>query len=421
MEFRVKNFKSIRDSQTLSMAATSDKSLEDTHVLQPEGIPQRLLKLAAIYGPNAGGKSNLLQALEFMKMKVVEPSFPYASLEDDEYEVCPFFRLAQNAKNTPSEFEVTYAENGVRYQYSFALLRSRVVEERLSVYKSGKPQEWFHRTADAQTDEDIYKFSAYFKGQKMVWQKSTRKEALFLSVAANLNSEQLRPVHNWFLSLAIKTDSRLPLNEEEISASLKDARIKQDIMAFLSAADVGIADVVLRTTIEKMRIRHKDTKEPQVVERERQRPVFVHRNDEGVGEEFEPQEESRGTWRLFLLAFLLLKILKKGDILVLDELETSLHPALARFVVGLFNSADNKNGAQLIFSTHNAGLLDIKEIFRRDQIWFVEKDKAQATVLYSLTDFNPRKDAAVESGYLTGRYGAIPFLTNFTWNDSYGE
>jgi AAA15 family ATPase/GTPase len=420
-EFRVKNFKSIRDEQTLSMVASSDKSLEETHTLKPDGISQRLLKSAAIYGPNAGGKSNLLQALGFMKTKIVGRSFFYEYMENDRDGACPFFRLDRNSKDTPSEFEVTYIENGARYQYSFALLRERVVEERLLVYKADKPQEWFHRTVDAQTDTDVYKFSAYFKGQKTVWQKSTRKEALFLSVAANLNSEQLRSVYDWFWSLSIIADLRFFLNLGEISASLKDARIKRDVMTLLSAADIGIADVISRTEIEKVQIRQKDTKELQILEQELQRPVFVHRNNEGAGEEFELQEESRGTQRLFLLTFYLLRILKKGGVLVLDELDASLHPALARFVVGLFNSANNKNGAQLIFSTHNAGLLDIKEIFRRDQIWFVEKDKTQATVLYPLTDFNPRKDAAVESGYLSGRYGAIPFLTDFMPKDADGD
>jgi AAA15 family ATPase/GTPase len=307
---------------------------------------------------------------------------------------------------------VTYTDNGVRYQYSFALLRRRVVEECLLVYKSDKPQEWFYRTVDAQTDEDVYKFSTYFKGQKTVWQKSTKKESLFLSVAASLNSEQLQPVYNWFLSLLI-IDARFSLNMDDMFDSLKDSQVKHDIMEFLSAADIGIADVETRTSLEKVPNWRENTKEPQFVEVERQRPVFVHRSDEGAEEEFELREESQGTRRLFLLAFYLLPILKKGGILVVDELESSLHPALARFVVGLFNSADNKNGAQLIFTTHNAGLLDIKEIFRRDQIWFVEKDKTQATVLYPLTDFNPRKDAAIESGYLTGRYGAVPFVADF--------
>jgi AAA15 family ATPase/GTPase len=417
VEFRVKNFKSIRDEQTLSMAATSDKLLEDTHVLKPEGISQRLLKSAAIYGPNAGGKSNLLQALDFMKAKVVEGAFSYEFLNIYGYKTCPFFRLDQNSKDTPSEFEVTYTENGTRYQYSFALLRERVIEEYLLVYKSDKPQEWFHRAVDVQTDEDVYKFGTYFKGQKMTWQKSTRKEALFLSVATSLNSEQLQPVYNWFSSLSIvdkMVNVRLSPRMDGMLDTLKDAEIKHNMMALLYVADAGIADVVSRTETAVIPSIRKDAKDIQFVERERQEPVFVHRSGAGTDEEFELWEESLGTQRLFFLAFDLLRILKGGGVLVLDELESSLHPMLARFVVDLFNSAGNKNGAQLIFSTHNAGLLDIKEIFRRDQIWFVEKDRDQATVLYPLTDFNPRKDASVESGYLTGRYGAIPFLTNFT-------
>ena len=416
VEFGVKNFKSIRDEQVLSMIASTDKSLEDTHVLKSDGSSPRLLKSAAIYGPNAGGKSNLLQAFFFMKWNIISRKTPDTFFQGEDYKKHPFFKLDMTSRNNPSEFEVTYIDEGIRYQYGFSLLRGRVVEEWLLVYKSDKPQKWFHRTVDEKSGDDDYKFSSYFKGQKLTWQKSTRKDALFLAVAVDLNSEQLEPVYRWLRELEI-------LDNYFLSQRIFDPyffeyeRDHKKLLDFLVAADIGITDIRVKTETRKVRRRPDDNERatPELVEREFKRPVFIHQHD-GISEQFEFEEESVGTQRMFLLAFYIFEVLKRGKILLVDELENSLHPKLVHFIIRLFNSADNKKGAQLIFSTHNTSLLDIKETFRRDQIWFVEKDKSQATVLYSLADFNARKDTAVESGYLTGRYGAIPFVSEFILN-----
>jgi len=204
VEFRVKNFKSIRDEQVFSMVASTDTALEDTHVLTPDGTSVRLLKSAAIYGPNAGGKSNLLKAFDFMLSRLVYRQTPPSTIFSvNKYVREPFFKLDLTSRNMPSEFEVIYIDKGVRYQYGFSILRERIIEEWLLVYKSDKPQEWFRRIADKKTDQDSYKFSSYFKGQKEVWKKSTRKEALFLSVAVDLNSEQLWPIYQYLLELNV--------------------------------------------------------------------------------------------------------------------------------------------------------------------------------------------------------------------------
>ena len=419
MEFRVTNFKSIRDTQVLSMAASKDTAFEDTHVFNPDGASFKLLKSAAIYGPNAGGKSNLLRALDFVQSSLFSKRTLAYHFLDKKYKTHPFFKLDMASRNNPSEFEVTYIDKGVRYQYGFSILGDRVVEEWLLVYKSDKPQEWFHRSVDEKTGEDVYKFSSHFKGQKLTWQKSTRKETFFLAVAANLNSEQLRPVYRWLMRLEVlnynlKTFYLYSQMSSQLldyySIYFKDERYKKNLLNFLIAADVGIADFDFETQI--VQGFSAANKEGEFTEHECKRPVFIHPHD-GTSERFEFEEESEGTMRLFLLAFYILESLRQGIILIIDELESSLHPKLVRFIIGLFNSSENKNGAQLIFSTHNTNLLDIKETFRRDQIWFVEKDSSQATVLYPLTDFGPRKEFSIESGYLTGRYGAIPFVTEF--------
>ena len=415
LEFRVKNFKSIRDEQVLSMIANKDKSHEESHVADL-GNGLRVLKSAVIYGANASGKSNLIDALFFMKLRVQINSF-YANRPS----VCPRFRLDAGSKNSSSEFEVTYMNEGIRYQYGFSLLGNRVGEEWLLVYKSDKPQEWFRRSVDTETGEDVYRFSSYFKGQKRTWQASTRVDALFLSTAVELNSEQLRPVYNWFLvNMGIFQSEPFP-QSADLLRLLANEDYKKGILSFLSTADLGIRDVnilVEKKAIpsfhprkdngdqESLAVEEGTVKEKVLV------PVFSHMMEDGGVELFELNDESHGTQRLFELSFHMLNSVKIGGAMIIDELESALHPLLIRHIISLFNSTQNVNGAQLIFSTHDAGLLDT-EIFRRDQIWFVEKDASQATVLYPLTDFSPRKNEALESGYLSGRYGAIPFLSDF--------
>jgi AAA15 family ATPase/GTPase len=189
-------------------------------------------------------------------------------------------------------------------------------------------------------------------------------------------------------------------------------------LSFITSSGIDISDIGVKTDTRKAPSHYEKKQgesfaETAELEIKTSRPVFIHNYGDGLTEEFELSEESIGTQRLFYLSPYILNAMKTGGTIVIDELESSMHPMLVRFVVNCFNSAKNKNGAQLIFSTHNSSLLDIKEVFRRDQIWFAERDESQATVLYPLTDFNPRKEASVESGYLSGRYGAVPFLKDF--------
>jgi AAA15 family ATPase/GTPase len=413
IEFRVKNFKSIRNEQVLSLVANKDPSFEDTHVIKTGVYPSYVLKSAVIYGLNAGGKTNLLQALIFMRKRIITGYYSGREYDNKNDLISPPFKLDIVSRNEPSEFEITFISDKIRYQYGFSLSQTRIMEEWLLVYKSSKPQEWFRRTVDKEKDEDIYKFSSYFKGQKDLWRKSTRKEALFLTVAVDLNCEQLRPAFKWIHEINIFTDKRL--NRRIISPKFDIDRDKENYLNFLLAADLGIMDIDVKTEKEKRKIFSADNMTDQTrefIELENKRPVFIHPHD-GFNEVFEFDEESGGAQKLFKLSFDILNLLKHGGILIVDELETNLHPMLLRFVIALFNSIENKKGAQLIFTTHNTSILDTKELFRRDQIWFVEKDNSQATVLYPLSDFCPRKEADVESGYLTGRYGAVPYISGF--------
>ena len=411
IEFRVKNFRSIREEQCLSLVASKDKDHCTTH-LASTGIPgiPHLVKSAVLYGANASGKSNIINALLFMKGVVMNSS---TSLEGQKFNYS-HFKLDAEFSKQPSEFEVTFVNQGVRYQYGFSLLPDRVAEEWLLVYKSAKPQAWFSRSIDHHTGKDRYNFSTHLTGQRKVWQESTRTNVLFLSKAVDLNSEQLRPIFLWFAeNLMIIPVGHQPINDFSVEYAQTEEG-KNELLKFLINADLSISNL----SFEKKKLKKVDLhfgvgKEPsqQLTDVEVSFPKFLHQAEKGVAE-FEFQDESTGTQKFFAFAGPILNVMKHGSTLVVDELDGSLHTFLVRLLIKYFHSSDiNMLGSQLIFSTHDTALLDTS-IFRRDQIWFVEKDRAQATKLYPLTQFSPRKNEALERGYLMGRYGAIPFFSN---------
>lgn len=414
IEFRVKNFRSLRDEQVLSLVASKDKSLLDTHT-QATGInaAPALLRSAAIYGANASGKSNLIKALQYMRGVVIESAT--AIQPGQPYSVQPF-RLDVESAQQPTEFEVTFLLDGVRYQYGFSMTSQRILSEYLLVYKSFKPQRWFERHLDVETGKDVYEFSASLKGPKVVWEGATRPNSLFLSMAVQLNSEVLRPVFDWFANQLLILNELNPLNMNVSIQKLKQVEGRRDICNFLSAADISIADIDIVTRKVPGQSVHFDLAggktELRMEEVEENQLRFHHVTDKGKAI-FELSDESGGTRSLLFLSGPVLDILANGRILVIDELDTSLHTLLVRELVRLFHTAEvNANGAQLIFSTHDTSLLDDPDLFRRDQIWFVEKDRDQASQLVALVEFSPRKNEALERGYLMGRYGGIPFIGN---------
>jgi AAA15 family ATPase/GTPase len=394
IEFRVSNFRSLRDEQVLSMVASKDKTLASTHTV-PTGVTAApaLLRSAAIYGPNAGGKSNLIKALQYMRGVVVESATIAPS---QTFGVQPF-RLDAASAGLPTEFEVTFLLDGVRYQYGFAMTAERIVGEHLLVYKAFKPQHWFTRRHDATTGRDVYDFGPALKGQKSVWESATRSNALFLSMAVQLNSEQLTPVFDWFARQLVIFNEHATLNPRVTLQMLRDPAAKRSICTFLNAADISIADIDVVTyddDQDELRFKHTTSKGEAVF---------------GMG------DESSGTRNLLFMIGPILDIVRNGLTLVVDELDTSLHTLLVRRIIQLFHdTALNTRGAQLIFTTHDTSLLDAHDLFRRDQVWFVEKDRDQASRLYSLTEFSPRKGEALERGYLMGRYGGLPLLDELT-------
>jgi uncharacterized protein len=414
VEMTVANFRSFREEQTFTLAKGKGDEMLATNTFDAAAANNiSLLRSAAIYGPNASGKSNLLLALQAMKQIVLESAI---SLQrGDKLPVTPF-RLNPQSRQQPSEFEVTFLVDGVRYQYGFAATAERIHEEWLLAYPKGRAQRWFGREWNA--DEKVYdwELGSNLSGEKQLWQKSTRDNALFLSTAVQLNSEQLQPIFDWF-----KNTLRLanvggwgPV----FSASLCESNDKARIMDFLRAADLHIDDIVVESRPFDPDALPTDMPEPvreAIAGNMRDKKVIdiktVHKGDDGKPVTFDFEDESDGTQKLFSFAGPWIDSLANGYVLFIDELHDNLHPRLVQFLVQLFHSPEtNPNNAQLIFTTHETSILN-QEVFRRDQIWFCEKDKSQATVLYPLTDFSPRKGREnLEAAYLSGRYGALPFI-----------
>ena len=420
IEFKVTNFRSIHNTQTLSMVAGTGTELKEHNMLASglSSLPD-ILRSSVIYGPNAAGKSNLLRAVHFMQSFVLTSQ---SLQEGQDINVTPFL-LNSKSRTEPSEFEVIFVQDKVRYQYGFAVNNLRVMNEWLLAYPEGRPQRWYERKYDQQKGSDTWYFGSRFSGPRTmidVWQKATRQNGLFLSTAIQLNSEQLKPVFNWFQQ---KLAVILPVGDMNLQFSIEQCTSedgKKQVMEFMNSADISITGIELKKIpfspdilptnmsqeIKEHLIRDFQSKEMTTVR-------FLHKTDNKDIVSFDISDESGGTQKLFAFAGPLLDVLAKGRILLVDELDTSLHPLMVRFLISLIHNPEvNRSNAQLVFTTHDSSVLDT-EIFRRDQVWFVEKNAENATRLYPLTEFSPRKGEALERGYLNGRYGALPFIGEF--------
>ncbi len=409
VDFTVSNFRSIKAPQTLSMVASSDSTFEDTHLIETKhkALP-RLLKSAAIYGPNASGKSNLVNALAYFKALVLESATKVRP--DQQFNIKPFL-LDEESSKSPSEFELTFLVDGLRYQYGFALNPRRFLEEWLLEYEFAKPRMLFSRRYDQRSDSDVYEFGPSLKGQKQKWEELTRHNALFLSTAVQLNSQQLIPIYGFIASKLLVVQSGTHLDLSRSIECVKREESKSAILTYLNSADIAISDVAIesRRGIQSkftFRPNEPDANEVETSEAEIDIPKFIHKSGD-IQATFDLPEESMGTQKLFALAGHMIDVLSADKTIVVDELDTSIHTLLLEHIISTFHQVERSS--QLIFTVHNTELLN-GPYLRRDQIWLVEKDKQQSTKLYPLTEFMPRKGEALERGYLSGRYGGLPII-----------
>jgi hypothetical protein len=331
-------------------------------------------------------------------------------------------------RDEPSLFEVTFLHDEVRYQYGFVASDESFLEEWLHAWPSGKKQVWYAR------DSNGFKFGENLRGENKLIEEVTRPNALFLSAAAQHRHAQLTRIFSWFRALQTvrlspgrqvlprglpaeiwlarllgggPTDARQPMlfDGEILEESLTEPLLDR-FRNLLRNADIGIVD-----------LRVGKSEADDLPRRTRSRRIQL-KHQSGFDDGWLPlEDESRGTQTLFRLAGPILQAMEEGGVLVVDELEASLHPKLAQEIVRQFNDpAANPRNAQLIFTTHDTNLLGTtmgEPALRRDQVWLTEKDNEGATVLYPLTDYRPRKPENLERGYIQGRFGAIPFLGDF--------
>jgi AAA15 family ATPase/GTPase len=423
IEFKVKNFRSIRDEQTLSLVATkANKELPDNVIDKPlKGLAGlQFLKGAALYGANASGKSNVLLALKYLAELVEDSAADFKP--GDSTRVEPF-KLDPACKSEPSEFEITFESEGVRYLYGVAVTTKRIVEEYLYAYPEGRANCWCHRSYNEQTKQyDWDKTASAFK-QDLKLQEYTKENVLFLSQGADLNHPQLTKVYLWFKNhlrfafLSARDKGMPPGTTLEL---LEKEESRSQILSLLKSADFGISDIeVTRRELDLEQIQGKVS--PELFKRMLDSSSdgkltaseinMLHPDNEGklISMDFD-EEESAGTQRFFSLLGPWLDTLQKGYTVFIDEIDTSLHPLLVRELLNLlFCAENNATGAQIIFTTHNPVFLD-QTLLRRDQIWFTEKDDSGATTLYPLSDYKERGNAALGKRYLAGVYGGIPYL-----------
>ena len=418
IRFRARNFRSLKEEQELSLVATSLKDSPEA-VTQVEGVNLGLLRVAAIYGANASGKTNVVKALDYMRTAV-------RGSQTDWLPEAPIFRdpflLDPESKDNSSSFEVDLLLDGVRFGYGFTLNDREILQEWLDAYPQGRRQMWFKREASAFT------FGKKLVGDNRVIEHLTRPNSLFLSAAAQNNHEALLPLYRWFAErLTYVPGQRFFLHALTAKMCQKES-FKSSLQNVLNAADLGIVgigvgeeDAFALQPGTAARFRADMEKSMGALRRafaglqeggELKKPVLAltHKSSIQAGVTLGEHNESGGTLSFLGLLGPGLRAIESGGTVCVDELDASLHPLLALKVVSLFNDPKiNPRSAQIIFTTHDTNILG-KGSLRRDQIWFTEKDAEGGTHLYPLTDFRPRKNENLERGYLQGRYGAVPFI-----------
>lgn len=422
LELKFKNFLSFKDEVVFSFEATSDKYLEDYYVAEPEpGV--RILKMAMIYGANASGKSNVLHAFDFVRSFVKR--IPSQSEKSTEF--IPF-KFVDN-QDLPGSFDMIFYIEGTKYKYSLVLDEEKVHSEILHYYPGTQPAIIFERTLDIKNDTSILKFGSKIKLSDQAIEAIQLKTLKNMSVFAaftqvNISLPQLNIPLNWFRKQFMPMiDPYSSLTNYSDSYIKKDERVKNQALDFINKADFNISAVSFKKQTtwlddEVLKLieagsmpdeqKHKLLNEKTIHIDKR---LFEHKiiiNNKVKYYSLPDELESKGTLRYYGLSAPFFNAISNDSFLSIDEIGTALHPLLVMHFLKEFLKKSNK--AQLLFSTHNDSLLSEKDIIRKDAIWFTEKDKQGITSLYSLSDFNIRKELSYYNAYKQGKFGAIPNL-----------
>ena len=418
LEFSLGNFLSFKDIKTLSLEATPISDFRETNVFNYQ--KRHFLKSVVIYGANSSGKTNLIRGISKMKKILVNSS---KLTSTDELEITPFL-LNTQTEDRPTHFEIQFLIDGLKYRYGFEVTKKTVAAEWLFYSKVKAEKPLFYR------EKDRIEITAAFSEGKGLEEK-TRDNGLFLSVADQFNGKIAGDIFRWFSNLGIISG----INHGDLRGfsfkMLENNITKDQLMAFFNNLNLGFDDIqVIKEEPDK---RHflddipedilkqilDDVKGQTFLNAETLHQKFNETNELVEIQRFDlRRQESSGTNKIFDLSGPVFDALQKGKTLIIDELDAKLHPLLTLAIIKLFHSNEhNPYHAQLIFATHDTNLLTYGN-FRRDQIFFTEKDHVGASDLYSLVEFKEgkgkiRKDRSFEKDYFQGRYGAIPFIGDF--------
>ena len=406
IRFSFKNFKSFKDENVLDMEATSLKEHE-YNVVKIDNV--NLLKVAAIYGANASGKTNVLQAFDYMKKRILVSDDSKKNSPIDEDNVYSFM-----INNDPISLEVEIlAKNNKIYKYGFDVLKDSIVSEWLYIKKINKFYSIFEREKNNVTMKSNNKISGL---------ANIDERTLFLNIYSKIDkdNEDFNNVYDWFVN-ANYLDLGNPRFEDFINTRislkiLSDEKYKKELLRFIKTFDSGIEGI--KTTPNSLEEVQNNNRVVKV--------ELIHRGDDNELKALPLELESNGTRKMFHLFDFFMDALRNGMVLFIDELDAKLHPLLTRYIINLFhNSETNIGNGQLIYSTHDTVNLN-KDTFRRDEIWFTEKNRDGVSEMYALSDYiiddedgnnksgkKVRNDATYNKDYLTGRYGAIPVLEEF--------
>ena len=408
LEFEIENYRSIKDKQVFSMVAESSKSKPDNvfeHQLA-SGDTVRLLKAAVIYGANASGKSNLLRAFFSFKRFIV------AKLSiDDLIEFYDPFLFDTTSKNQPTHFSLTFiGEGNYKYKYAIAFNNEEVFTENLDYYPKGKPQNLFKRPIDKSKDGSIHTAKlGQIKHNKTL--KVFRNQLVLSKFGFDTPDEFFSPIYQYFnsknfsiLSPSVQDNLEkfISINERSI---IENPELIAKLNKLLHISDTKIEEVFV---LEKAGHNKNLTTKKKKYDTFANHAVFTNKQRTGT-QSLSLEQQSKGSKILFALGVDMLHKLKLGGVYIIDEIDTSLHPKLAKTLIQLFqNKISNPKNTQIIFSTHETAFLD-KDLFRKDQIWFTEKNDYGETELFSAQDFDKvREDTPFDKWYLAGKFGGIP-------------
>lgn len=403
IRFSFKNFKSFKDENCLDMEATSLKEHE-YNVAKTDST--EILKVSAIYGANASGKTNVLQAFSYMKKRILISDDSKVNSPMDEENIYSFM-----INDNPISLEVEIlAKNNKIYKYGFDILKDKIISEWLYEKRINKFYEIFERNNN---NVQIMKVK-----NKLFDLANIDDKSLFLKSfrAIDKSNEDFNSVYEWFMN-SNYLDLGDPKFEDALNKRIslrivEDEKYRSELLAFIKTFDATIDSInISPASLEEI----KNTNGVVKVE-------LIHNYEDGK-KALPISLESNGTMKMFHLFDFFVDAVKNGMVLFVDELDAKLHPLLTRYIINLFhNSEKNIGNGQLIYSTHDTVNLN-KETFRRDEIWFAEKDKNGISEIYSLSDYimedengnakKVRNDATYNKDYLTGRYGAIPVLEEF--------